>query len=445
MNIDTYLKKNKNIILNDFLKFLEIPSITNFEKDNKNILKITNYLKSILIKAGVDKVLIFKTKKHPILYAEKLIDSKKPTILIYGHYDVVHASNEDDWFSNPFIPITKNKKIYARGASDNKGPLFAHIKAFEYLNKTNALKFNVKFIFEGEEESGSPNLRYFLKKNKNIFNVKDIIISDTEILSETLPSITTGLRGIVTMKIKLIKHKEDYHSGMYGGIIENPIFDLCKLISKLKNKEGKITIPNFYEDVIEISKTKHNETILNTENKNNKKIISKINYFEKSSLEPSIDINSIWGGHIGKGTKTIIPKHASAKISLRIVPNQNTKKIINLTIKYLKSICQKNSEIKITNISGINPYSIDFKNKNLKIIENAYKSTYKATPLMLRSGVCIAAANIFKNELNISPLLMGFILTSDRIHSNNEHIKINQLFMSIKTIINFYKYYSENN
>jgi acetylornithine deacetylase/succinyl-diaminopimelate desuccinylase-like protein len=448
MHFDQYLQENKKNIINDFLDFLKIPSITNNPKKNHEIQKAVNYLKNSLIKAGVCKVEICHTNRHPIVYAEKIINKDFPTILIYGHYDVLPAKIDDGWLSDPFKPLIKNNKIYARGASDNKGQLFAHIKAFEYLNKTKQLKHNVKFIFEGEEEAGSPSLRKFVQKHKKRFSVNTIIISDTEMLSDKKPSITTGLRGIITMQVEILNRNMDLHSGMYSGLIDNPVYKLCAILMKLKDENNKILIPGFYDNIQDISEEER-QSINNIPNNykklpniNNEQIK---NHIEMASLKPSLEINGIWGGYSGPGTKTIIPKNAGAKISIRTVAGQRSKKIIKSTIKTIKSLSSKKQKLKISKINCINPYSVNLKDDNFKTIQKAYYSVYKEKPLLLRSGVCIAAANILKSEIGVSPLLMGFALTSDQSHSCNEHVNIDQFFKSIQTIISFHKnYYLKN-
>ena len=458
--IPMYLLSNskKEKYLNELIDFLKIPSISADTNYKNSVRKAAEWLSNSISKTGCENVEIIETKGHPIVFGEKIIDEKLPTILIYGHYDVQPPDPLDLWDNPPFEPVIKKTKnhpegaIYARGACDDKGQTFMHIKALEIMISKNELPCNVKLMIEGEEEVGSSNLEFFVKENQKKLKSDVILISDTGILNNDQPSITTGLRGLSYMEVKLTGPNRDLHSGLYGGTVANPINVLCQMISSLKDENNKITIPGFYDDILDIS---------DSERKEMSKVPFDLELFKKSlsigsvygekgfttperkSIRPTLDVNGIWGGYSGEGAKTVIPSEANAKISMRLVPNQNWKKISKLFIKHFKSIAPKSVNIDIKTHHGGQAYVTPTNSIAYKAAHLAYKKSFGKPPHSVRDGGSIPIVPMFEEVLGCKTILMGFGLDSDSIHSPNEHFGVFNFFKGIETIPYFHKNFAE--
>ena len=455
-----YLLSNskKEKYLNELIDFLKIPSISADTNYKNSVRKAAEWLSNSISKTGCENVEIIETKGHPIVYGEKIIDEKLPTILIYGHYDVQPPDPLNLWDNPPFEPVIKKTKnhpegaIYARGACDDKGQTFMHIKALEIMISKNELPCNVKLMIEGEEEVGSSNLEFFVKENQKKLKSDVILISDTGILNNDQPSITTGLRGLSYMEVKLTGPNRDLHSGLYGGTVANPINVLCQMISSLKDENNKITIPGFYDDILDVS---------DSERKEMSKVPFDLELFKKSlsigsvygekgfttperkSIRPTLDVNGIWGGYSGEGAKTVIPSEANAKISMRLVPNQNWKKISKLFIKHFKSIAPKSVNVDIKTHHGGQAYVTPTNSIAYKAAHLAYKKSFGKPPHSVRDGGSIPIVPMFEEVLGCKTILMGFGLDSDSIHSPNEHFGVFNFFKGIETIPYFHKNFAE--
>ncbi|MFA9290523.1 MAG: dipeptidase, partial [Solirubrobacteraceae bacterium] len=434
LNTQEYINKNKNKFLEELIKLLEISSVSAAVKYKDDVLKCANKVAEYLTSSGAENVEILSTKGFPVVYGEKIIDSNLPTILVYGHYDVQPADPLELWNSPPFEPIIKKTEIhpegaiFARGAADDKGQFYMHIKAFEAMNASNELPCNVKFLIEGEEEIGSVNLKDFLIENKEKLASDIILISDTEMISKEQPSISVGLRGLSYIEVCVEGAKMDLHSGVYGGAVPNPIQILSKIINSLIDEKGRITIPNFYDKVIDL--TPEERTELNKapfeidEFKNSieiKDVIGEIGYtvIEKTGIRPSLDINGIWGGYTGEGAKTVLPAKAYAKISVRLVPNQSDEEITKLFIDYIYSLAPKSVKVTCTPHHGGKPYLMGIDNIGFKAAKKALSHTFKNEALPVRGGGSIPIVALFEEILESKSILIGFGLNSDVIHSPN--------------------------
>ena len=452
MNTLQYIEKNKDRFLNELFELLREPSISADPKYAKNVYKTAEMVRDSLRKIGINKAQLFETQGHPIVYGEKIIDTNLPTILIYGHYDVQPPDPLELWESDPFEPTIKNEKIYARGACDDKGQFFMHVKAAEVMIATNQLPCNIKFMIEGEEEVGSENLETFVKTNKSLLSADIILISDTGIISNDTPSITTGLRGLSYVEVEVTGPNRDLHSGLYGGAVANPINILCKMISSLHNEKKQITIPGFYDDV-EILSIKEREFMakapFNLEAYKQELDIEEVygenNYttMERNSIRPTLDVNGIWGGYTGEGAKTVIASKAYAKISMRLVPHQDSQKITELFEKHFTSIAPKGVIVKVTPHHGGEAYVSPIDEKGYIAASKAMHDTFGKTPVPVRSGGSIPIVALFEKELGLKSILMGFGLDSDAIHSPNEHYGLFNFFKGIETIPLFFKYFSK--
>ena len=453
-----YIEKNKQRFLDELIELLKIPSISADSAYKKDVLKTAEAVKKQLAKAGCDSVEICETPGYPIVYGEKIIDKKLPTILVYGHYDVQPPDPLDLWDSPPFEPVIKKTKlhpegaIYARGSCDDKGQMYMHVKALEYMTATNQLPCNVKFMIEGEEEVGSSSLSWFVTKNKRKLANDVILISDTGMIAKDVPSITTGLRGLSYVEVEVTGPNRDLHSGLYGGAVANPINVLTKMIASLHDKNNHITIPGFYDDVQKLSKREREkmaEAPFNLKDYEKALDIDAI-YGEKgyttnerNSIRPTLDVNGIWGGYTGEGAKTVIASKAFAKISMRLVPGQDWKKITDLFKKHFESIAPKGVRVKVTPHHGGQAYVTPIDNIGYKAAEKAYEETFGKTPIPQRSGGSIPIVALFEKELKSKTILMGFGLDSDAIHSPNEHFGIWNYLKGIETIPQFYHYFTE--
>ena len=455
-----YLLSNskKEKYLNELIDFLKIPSISADTNYKNSVRKAAKWLSNSISKTGCENVEIIETKGHPIVYGEKIIDEKLPTILIYGHYDVQPPDPLDLWDNPPFEPVIKKTKnhpegaIYARGACDDKGQTFMHIKALEIMISKNELPCNVKLMIEGEEEVGSSNLEFFVKENQKKLKSDVILISDTGILNNDQPSITTGLRGLSYMEVKLTGPNRDLHSGLYGGTVANPINVLCQMISSLKDENNKITIPGFYDDILDVSDLERKEmSRVPFDLELFKKSLSIGSVYgekgfttpERKSIRPTLDVNGIWGGYSGEGAKTVIPSEANAKISMRLVPNQNWKKISKLFIKHFKSIAPKSVNVDIKTHHGGQAYVTPTNSIAYKAAHLAYKKSFGKHPHSVRDGGSIPIVPMFEEVLGCKTILMGFGLDSDSIHSPNEHFGVFNFFKGIETIPYFHKNFAE--
>lgn len=456
--IQEYIAQHKERFVNELIDLLKIPSVSADPAYNQDVLNTADTVKEQLKKAGCDKVEICETPGYPIIYGEKIIDSKLPTVLVYGHYDVQPADPIDLWDSPPFEPIIKKTDlhpegaIFARGACDDKGQMYMHVKALEYMTNTGNLPCNVKFMIEGEEEVGSESLAWFVPRNKEKLANDVILISDTGMIANSIPSITTGLRGLSYVEVEVTGPNRDLHSGLYGGAVANPINVLTKMIASLHDENNHITIPGFYDKVEELSKEERNEMAkapFSLEKYKNSLKIDAV-YGEKgyttnerNSIRPTLDVNGIWGGYTGEGAKTVIASKAYAKISMRLVPNQEWREITELFKKHFESIAPAGVQVKVTPHHGGQGYVTPINNIGYQAASKAYKETFGVTPIPQRSGGSIPIVALFEEELKSKTILMGFGLDSDAIHSPNEHFGVWNYLKGIETIPFFYKHFTE--
>ena len=447
-----YLNDHKDKFLNELLDLLRIPSVSADKKFYGDVRNAAMFVKDQLIAAGVDYAELYETKGHPIVYAEKIIDSSFPTVLVYGHYDVQPADPYELWDHPPFEPIVKNDRIYARGACDDKGQMYMHVKAFEAMMETNTLTCNVKFMIEGEEEVGSDNLEAFIKEEKQKLLADVILISDTSIINNDTPSITVGLRGLSYIEVEVTGPNKDLHSGVYGGAVANPINILSKLIADMQDEEGRITLPGFYDDVLKYSEAQraemakapfdldHYKKELNIEEIKGEKGFSTI---ERVGIRPCLDVNGIWGGYTGPGSKTVLPSKAFAKISTRLVSNQNSDKITQMIIKYFEENAPKSVKVKVTPHHGGTPAVVSTYSNGYQAASKAFEQSWGKTPIPTMEGGSIPIVALFMQELKIEPILMGFGLDSDDIHSPNESYGLFNYYKGIETITCFYGHFSQ--
>lgn len=451
-NLSTYIESHKELFIKDLFDFLRIPSISAKPEHKEDMYKACEFIKGKLLEAGADMAEIHTTKGHPIVYGEKIKDVKLPTVLIYGHYDVQPPEPIEKWDSPPFEPEIRNGRIYARGADDDKGQLFMHIKAFEYMVNSGNLDCNVKFMFEGEEEVGSENLGDFCKNNKEKLKCDIILVSDTAMIAEDIPSITVGLRGLAYMEVEVTGPCRDLHSGHYGGAVANPANVLAKMIASLTDQDNVISIPGFYDDVICLSDAERKE--LNKAPFNLEHYLSEIKIpdiqgekgyttIERTGIRPSLDVNGLWSGYSGPGAKTVLPSKAGAKISMRLVPNQDPEKIAELFEKHFLSIAPKSVTVKVTSLHGGNGFVAPTDTIGYKAASKAFEKTYGKLPIPSRGGGSIPIISLFEKELGVKSILMGFGLESDAIHSPNESFTVFNFLRGIETIPYFYKYYAE--
>ncbi len=457
-NINAYIETHKDRFLNELFDILRIPSVSADPKYKNDVIKTADTIKEKLIAAGADKVEVCPTAGYPIVYGEKIIDPKLPTVLVYGHYDVQPADPLELWTSGPFEPVIKKTElhpqgaIFARGACDDKGQMYMHVKAFELMMQTGTLSCNVKFMIEGEEEVGSTNLAIFVKQNKERLKADVILISDTGIIANDTPSICVGLRGLSYVEVEVTGPNRDLHSGLYGGAVANPINILCEMIAKMKDDKNHITIPGFYDDVEVLSAEERAEMAKAPFSLDAYKKALDLSDIhgeegfttnERNSIRPTLDVNGIWGGYTGEGAKTVIASKAYAKISMRLVPHQNSDKITELFKNYFESIAPKSVKVKVTPHHGGEPVVTPSTSPAYKAASMAMETTYGKKPVPVRSGGSIPIVAMFKSELGLDSVLMGFGLDSDAIHSPNEHYGVFNYFKGIETIPYFYKYFAD--
>ncbi|HZW63402.1 MAG TPA: dipeptidase [Flavobacteriaceae bacterium] len=456
--IKNYIAQHKERFLNELLDLIRIPSISADSAYKASVLKTADAVKSSLEKAGCDFVELCETPGYPIVYGEKIIDKTLPTVLVYGHYDVQPPDPLDLWDSPPFEPVIKKNPlhpegaIYARGACDDKGQLFMHVKALEYMTATQQLPCNVKFMIEGEEEVGSKSLSWFVPRNKEKLANDVILISDTGMIANDVPSITTGLRGLSYVEVEVTGPNRDLHSGLYGGAVANPINILAKMIAALHDEDNHITIPGFYDKVEELSEEERQfmgkaPFSLNAYKKalNIEDVYGEKGYTtnERNSIRPTLDVNGIWGGYIGEGAKTVIPSKAYAKISMRLVPNQDWEEITQLFAKHFETIAPKGVKVLVKPHHGGKAYVTPIDSVGYRAASEAYKQTFGKTPIPQRSGGSIPIVALFEQELKSKTILMGFGLDSDAIHSPNEHFGVWNYLKGIETIPWFYNFFNE--
>ena len=451
-NYQSIVEKNKETYLQELIDLLKFPSISADPAYKVDVMSCAQFVSDKMSALGLDKVEIISTKGYPVVYGEKIIDPSKPTILAYGHYDVQPADPIELWTSPPFEPVIKDGKIYARGSADDKGQFYMHFKALEILLSENKLNCNVKCIIEGEEEIGSENLEKFVNTYKDKLKADCIVISDTSMISNEHPSITTGLRGLAYMEVEVTGPNRDLHSGVYGGAVGNPINTLCKMIASLQDENGTITIPHFYDKIVEVSAEERaamsKAPFDITEYKKHLDIDEvfgekEYSVLERVSIRPTLDVNGIWGGYIGEGAKTVLPSKAFAKISMRLVPNQDYNEISKLFEAHFKSIAPKYVKVKVTPHHGGEAAVTPIDSIGYKAASLAYEKTFGVKAIPVRSGGSIPIVAMFEKVLGLKTILMGFGLDSDAIHSPNEHFGLFNYYRGIETIPYFYKNFTE--
>jgi len=456
MAVNDFIHSNKDRFLNELLDLLRIPSVSADPKFKADVFAAAEFVKNSLEKAGADTVEICQTAGYPIVYGEKIIDPALPTVLVYGHYDVQPADPYELWDSPPFEPIIKNTKIhpegaiFARGAADDKGQFYMHVKAFEAMMASNDLPCNVKFMIEGEEEVGSDNLDKFVIENKERLKADVILISDTHMISMKDPSITVGLRGMAYMEVEVTGANRDLHSGTYGGAVANPINVLCDMIASMKDENNHITIPGFYDKVQEVTSTQRarlNEAPFSLKEYKEKLDIADVEgekgytTIERIGIRPTLDVNGIWGGYIGEGAKTVLPSKASAKISMRLVPDQDWREIAQIFEDHFKSIAPASVKVKVKAHHGGAPAVVSDSSVGYQAAEAAMEETFGKRPIPTREGGSIPIVALFQKELGSDPILFGFGLDTDALHSPNEHYGVKNYFIGIETIAAFFKHF----
>ena len=447
-----YMESNKDRFLDELFDLIRIPSISSLSEHKEDMLLTAEMIKTRLLEAGADKAEVTPSKGNPVVFAEKIVNPDAPTVLVYGHYDVMPVDPIELWDSKPFEPEVRDGKIYARGADDDKGQSFMQMKAFESLVKTDNLRVNVKFMIEGEEEIGSPSLGPWCEEHKDMLKADVILISDTGMIAQDIPSITTGLRGLAYVQVKVTGPNRDLHSGLFGGAVANPANVLTKMIASLTDENNHITIPGFYDDVLVISDEERKEMAKAPFNLDEYQKALDIDTVEgeegystneRTGIRPSLDVNGIWSGYIGEGAKTVLPSIAEAKISMRLVPNQNHEKIAALFAEHFKSIAPPSVKVEVEALHGGQAYVSPLDMPAYRAAEKAYTQTFGKKPVPTRSGGSIPIVSTFEDILGIKSILMGFGLESDAIHSPNENYPLFNFYKGIETIAWFYHFFEE--
>jgi acetylornithine deacetylase/succinyl-diaminopimelate desuccinylase-like protein len=448
-----YQEKNNDRFLEELLALLRIPSVSARTENKNDMLTCAEAVKKSLVEAGATTATIYPTEGHPIVYAEKIIDPALPTVLVYGHYDVQPADPLELWNSGPFDPVIKDGKIYARGSADDKGQFYMHVKALETMVQTGTLTTNIKFLIEGEEEVGSPNLATFVKANKALLDANVILISDTSMLSMENPSIDIGVRGLSYIEIEVTGPNRDLHSGVYGGAVANPITMLSKMIASCHDENNHITIPGFYDDVVEssdIERAKMAEAPFDASEYAKDLGVTELwgekgySSNERTGIRPTLEVNGIWGGYTGEGAKTVLPSKAFAKISCRLVPNQSSQKITEKIINYFTSIAPAGVTVKAAEHHGGEPYMTPINSKEYQAAASAIAATFGKEPIPVRGGGSIPICALFEKELGLKIVFMGFGLDSDNLHSPNEKFDIVNFYKGIETIPYFHQFYASS-
>lgn len=450
MEVKKYIQENEERFLSELESLIRIPSISAKAEHKADIAACAERWKELLLEAGVDRAEVMPSCGNPLVYAEKLINPSAPTVLIYSHYDVMPAEPLELWNSNPFEMVVKEGRIWARGADDDKGQAMIQAKAFEYVVKNGLLKHNVKFIFEGEEEIGSPSLNAFLKENKELLKADIILVSDTSMLGAELPSLTTGLRGLAYWEVEVTGPNRDLHSGHFGGAVANPINVLCEMIAKMTDADGRITIPGFYDDVEELSKEERDMLASIPFDEEKYKAAIDVNALrgekgystlERNSCRPSFDVCGIWGGYTGEGSKTVLPSKAYAKMSCRLVAHQDHAKISQMFVDYFTSLAPDCVKVKITPMHGGQGYVCPITLPAYKAAEAGFEKAFGKKPLAVRRGGSIPIISDFEKILGVKTILMGFGLESDAIHSPNENFNLDIFRKGIEAVVEFHKNY----
>lgn len=451
--VSTYIDQHKDRFLSELFELLRIPSVSANPDFKDDVFEAAAFIENKLIEAGATRVEICPTDGYPIVYGEKIIDSKLPTVLVYGHYDVQPADPYELWHSPPFEPVVKDGKIYARGACDDKGQMYMHIKAFELMMQTNQLACNVKFMIEGEEEVGSSNLATFVKNNKERLQADVVLISDTSMIANDTPSIDVGLRGLSYIEVEVTGPNRDLHSGVYGGAVANPINILAKMIASMHDENNHITIPGFYDKVVELSAAERaalNKAPFDVEEFKSDLGIADVwgekgyNTIERTGIRPTLDVNGIWGGYTGEGSKTVLPSKAFAKISMRLVPNQGSHEITELFKNHFERIAPAGVKVVVKPHHGGEPVVTPTDSPAYLAAAKAMQTTFGKDPIPTRGGGSIPIVALFEKELGLKSVLMGFGLDSDALHSPNEHYGIFNFLKGIETIPYFFHYFSQS-
>ena len=445
-----YIEQNRERFFEELFSLLRIPSVSAKPEHKGDMLRCAERLKALLLEAGADECGVFETKGNPVVFGKKILDPSYKIILIYGHYDVQPAEPLEKWHSDPFEPEIHDGAIWARGANDDKGQLFMHLKAFEYVLASGELKHNVKFIFEGEEEVGSPSLPEWVEAHKEMLAADIILVSDTTMIGENVPSINCGMRGLAYVEVKVTGPDKDLHSGHYGGSIANPINVLCDMVSSLIDKDGRITVKGFYDDVVELSEADRTQLARAPHDEEEFKEFLKIKEVkgekgystkERIGIRPCLDVCGIWGGYTGVGSKTVLPSEAHAKISMRLVPNQDSATISKLFKEHFLAIAPEYVKVEVKLYDGGNGFLIPITSDAYKAASKAIGEVYGIEPVPSRGGGSIPVLAEMQRILGIDPLLMGFGLERDTIHSPNESYLLKQFFAGMESIALFYKYY----
>lgn len=446
-----YQEKNKERFLDELLELLRIPSVSANSAHKEDMRKCADKVRQRLLEAGAATATVYDTDGHPVVYAEKIVDPSKPTVLVYGHYDVQPPDPLNLWHSGPFEPVIKNGRIYARGSADDKGQFYMHVKALEILSKTNSLENNIKFLIEGEEEVGSPNLGKFVAAHKDLLKCDVILISDSAMISMENPSIDIGVRGLAYIQVEVTGPNRDLHSGVYGGAVANPVTMLAKMIASCHDENNHITIPHFYDDVIEATAEERKlmaaAPYSETEYKNDlgvKELWGEKGYTtnERTGIRPTLEINGIWGGYTGEGAKTVLPSKAYAKISARLVPNQSSEKITEMLLQHFRKIAPAGVTVEAYNLHGGEPYMTPIDSKAYKAAAKSIETTFGKKPIPVRGGGSIPICSILEKELGVKIVFMGFGLDSDNLHSPNEKFDLVNFYKGIETIPYFHKYFA---
>ena len=447
-----YQEKNNGRFLEELLELLRIPSVSAKAENKLDMVHCASSVQKRLLEAGADKVVIYPTEGHPIVYAEKIIDPSKPTVLVYGHYDVQPAEPLELWKSGPFDPVIVDGKIFARGSCDDKGQMYMHVKALETMIQTNTLTNNIKFCIEGEEEVGSPNLGKFVASHKDLLKADVVLISDTAMISLDTPSIDIGVRGLSYIELTVTGPNRDLHSGVYGGAVANPITLLAKMIASCHDENNHITIPGFYDDVAESSTEERKLMAAAPFNEQDFKDDLGVNALwgekgytanERTGIRPTLELNGIWGGYQGEGAKTVLPSKAMAKVSARLVPNQSSKKITEMLLAYFKKIAPPGVTVDAFEHHGGEPYMTPIDSIGYRAAAKAMETTFGKAPIPVRGGGSIPICALFEKELGVKIVFMGFGLDSDNLHSPNEKFNLENFYKGIETIPYFHQYFTE--
>jgi len=448
MSVKSYIESNKERFINELFSLIRIPSVSAKQENRPDMLACADRWVELLFSSGADKAIVMPTEGNPVVYGEKIFSEEAPTVLIYGHYDVMPAEPMELWKSNPFEPEIREERIWARGADDDKGQSMMQVKGFETALKSGLLNCNVKFVFEGEEEIGSTNLAAFCEAHKELLKADVILVSDTSMVSADVPSLTTGLRGLAYWQIEVTGPNRDLHSGHFGGAVANPVNVLCRLIADITDSDGRITIPGFYDDVEEVSDAERQMIAqIPFDEKKYKEAIGVKSLFgekgystlERNSIRPSFDVCGIWGGYTGEGSKTVLPSKAFAKVSCRLVPHQNHAKISKLFEDYLNSVAPAYVKIDVKPTHGGEGYVCPINLSAYKAAEEAMTIAFGKRPLAVRRGGSIPIISTFEQVLGIKTVLMGFGLEQNAIHSPNESCMLDFFYKGIESVAEFYR------